>query len=51
MDDIREKGLSGDEVYDRVTWRRNQTSTHSKGGANMKWGYTFDSINRNIFVV
>ena len=21
-DDIREKGLSGEEVYDRATWRR-----------------------------
>ena len=21
-DDIKEKGLSGEEVYDRVTWRR-----------------------------
>ena len=22
MDDIKEKGLSGEEVYDRATWRR-----------------------------
>ena len=23
-DDIKEKGLSADEVYDRATWRRNE---------------------------
>ena len=33
-DDIKEKGLSADEVYDRATWRR--TSTPHKSGNNMK---------------
>ena len=32
--DIKEKGLSADDVYDRATWRR--TSTPPKSGNKMK---------------
>ncbi len=39
-DDIKEKRLSVDEVYDRATWRRivicHRTSTPHKSGNNMK---------------
>ena len=38
-DDIKEKGLSGEEVYDRATWRRtyHRTSTPNKiGNKRMK---------------
>ena len=33
-DDIKEKGLSADDVYDRATWRR--SSTPHKSGNKMK---------------
>ena len=35
-DDIIEKGLSADDVYDRATWRRMSTSTPHKSGNKMK---------------
>ena len=37
-DDIKEKGLSANEVYDRTTRRRvrHRTSTPHKSGNNMK---------------
>ena len=37
-DDIKEKGLSPDDVYDRATWRRrrHRTSTPHKSGNKIK---------------
>ena len=35
-DDIKEKGLSADDVYDRATWRRMSSSTPHKSGIKMK---------------
>ena len=45
-DDIKEKGLSADEVYDRATWRRmschrTSSSTPHKSGHKMKEKKTF----------
>ena len=39
--DVKVKGLSGEEVYDRATWRHSyrQTSTPHKGGNNVKRHY------------
>ena len=39
-DDIKEKGMSADDVYDRATWRRicHRTSTPHKSGNKMKEG-------------
>ena len=36
--DVKEKGLSGEEIYDRATWRHNyrHTSTPHKSGNNIK---------------
>ena len=35
-DDIKEKGLSADDVYDRATWICHPTSTPHKSGNTMK---------------
>ena len=37
-DDIKEKGLSADEVYDRVTWRRVSSYTDPSALPGFFWG-------------
>ena len=51
-DDIKEKGLSADDVYDRATWRRMsyRTSTPHKSGSTMKKKKKFGNSGRVVLI-